>query len=198
MAGRFQLDGSRSRRSTGVPVHVQRGGLAPDRRSPARTRSTTTGTAHRDGGEPGQCGWLKDRFGLSWQVTPSGMDEFFDSADPEAATRAMEAMFGMKKLDLAALRAARARPSGFARTYVRVEQGDGPMSSCTRTPPTRSSTAPRSPRSWRRGRPSSATTALALTDHDGVYGSLEFAHAAKHFGVRAITGAEVTLEGAPT
>src|SRR5437868_8170049 len=36
--------------------------------------------------------------------------------------------------------------------------------------------------------------ALALTDHDGVYGSLEFAHAAKHFGVRAITGAEVTLD----
>src|SRR5690242_5738026 len=39
--------------------------------------------------------------------------------------------------------------------------------------------------------------ALALTDHDGVYGSLEFAHAAKHFGVRAITGAEVTLNLAP-
>src|SRR3954452_11625697 len=38
-------------------------------------------------------------------------------------------------------------------------------------------------------------TALALTDHDGVYGSLEFAHAAKHFGVRPITGAEMTLEG---
>src|SRR5215813_6149896 len=37
--------------------------------------------------------------------------------------------------------------------------------------------------------------ALALTDHDGVYGSLEFAHAAKHLGVRAITGAEVTLDG---
>ena len=37
--------------------------------------------------------------------------------------------------------------------------------------------------------------ALALTDHDGIYGSLEFAHAAKHFGVRPITGAEVTLSG---
>ena len=37
--------------------------------------------------------------------------------------------------------------------------------------------------------------ALALTDHDGVYGSLEFAHAAKHFGVRPITGAEVSIEG---
>jgi len=60
-----------------------------------------------EGGEEGPCGWLKDRFGLSWQVTPSGMDEFFDSADPEAARRAMEAMFGMRKLDLAALRAAR-------------------------------------------------------------------------------------------
>src|SRR5690348_18147189 len=39
--------------------------------------------------------------------------------------------------------------------------------------------------------------ALALTDHDGVYGSLEFAHAAKHLGVRPITGAEVTLDGGP-
>jgi predicted 3-demethylubiquinone-9 3-methyltransferase (glyoxalase superfamily) len=58
------------------------------------------------GGEEGPCGWLKDRFGLSWQVTPAGMDEFFDSADPQAARRAMEAMFGMKKLDVAALRAA--------------------------------------------------------------------------------------------
>src|SRR3954465_13674803 len=60
-----------------------------------------------EGGEEGPCGWLKDRFGLPWQVTPAGMDEFFDSADPEAARRAMEAMYGMKKLDLAALRAAR-------------------------------------------------------------------------------------------
>ncbi len=60
-----------------------------------------------EGGEEGPCGWLKDRYGLSWQVTPAGIDEFFDSADPEGARRAMEAMYGMKKLDLAALRAAR-------------------------------------------------------------------------------------------
>jgi predicted 3-demethylubiquinone-9 3-methyltransferase (glyoxalase superfamily) len=60
-----------------------------------------------EGGEEGPCGWLKDRFGLSWQVTPAGMDEFFDAADPDAARRAMEAMFGMKKLDVAALVAAR-------------------------------------------------------------------------------------------
>jgi predicted 3-demethylubiquinone-9 3-methyltransferase (glyoxalase superfamily) len=59
-----------------------------------------------DGGEEGQCGWLKDRYGLSWQVVPKGMDEVFASGDPERAKRAMEAMFQMSKLDLAALRAA--------------------------------------------------------------------------------------------
>src|SRR4051794_23693171 len=58
------------------------------------------------GGEEGPCGWLKDRFGLSWQVAPAGIAEFFDAADPDGAKRAMEAMLGMKKLDIAALRAA--------------------------------------------------------------------------------------------
>jgi len=59
-----------------------------------------------DGGEESQCGWLKDRFGLSWQVVPSGMEEVFADDDPERANRAMKAMLGMRKLDLAALRAA--------------------------------------------------------------------------------------------
>lgn len=61
------------------------------------------------GGDPGaqQCGWLKDRFGVSWQVVPAEMAGMF--ADPESpgARRAMEAMLGMKKLDLAELRRAR-------------------------------------------------------------------------------------------
>jgi predicted 3-demethylubiquinone-9 3-methyltransferase (glyoxalase superfamily) len=59
-----------------------------------------------DGGEEGQCGWLKDRFGLSWQVVPAGMDEVFGDADPERARRAMQAMLKMSKLDLAELRRA--------------------------------------------------------------------------------------------
>jgi predicted 3-demethylubiquinone-9 3-methyltransferase (glyoxalase superfamily) len=59
-----------------------------------------------EGGEEGPCGWLKDRYGLSWQVVPTGMDELFAHPDKERARRAMEAMFGMKKLDLAALQAA--------------------------------------------------------------------------------------------
>ena len=59
-----------------------------------------------EGGSEGPCGWLKDRYGLSWQVVPSGMDEVFSDPDPERARRAMEAMLKMGKLDIAALRAA--------------------------------------------------------------------------------------------
>jgi predicted 3-demethylubiquinone-9 3-methyltransferase (glyoxalase superfamily) len=61
-----------------------------------------------DGGEESQCGWLKDRFGVSWQVVPGGMEEVFADPDPERARRAMEAMLGMRKLDLAALQKAAA------------------------------------------------------------------------------------------
>ena len=57
-----------------------------------------------DGGQEGPCGWCKDRFGVSWQVVPDGMDEAL--SDPETGRRAMEAMFKMKKIDIAALRAA--------------------------------------------------------------------------------------------
>jgi predicted 3-demethylubiquinone-9 3-methyltransferase (glyoxalase superfamily) len=59
-----------------------------------------------EGGSEGPCGWCKDRFGLSWQVAPTGMAELFADPDPSRAERAMTAMFGMKKLDIAALRAA--------------------------------------------------------------------------------------------
>ena len=59
-----------------------------------------------EGGEEGPCGWLKDRYGLSWQVVPTGMDELFADPDQERARRAMEAMFGMRKLDIAELQRA--------------------------------------------------------------------------------------------
>lgn len=59
-----------------------------------------------EGGEEGQCGWLKDRYGLSWQVVPTGMEEVFADPDPKRAERAMQAMLGMTKIDIAALRRA--------------------------------------------------------------------------------------------
>ena len=58
------------------------------------------------GGEEGPCGWCKDRFGVSWQVVPQGMDDIFSDADPTRAQRAFQAMMGMKKLDIVALQAA--------------------------------------------------------------------------------------------
>ena len=59
-----------------------------------------------DGGQEGQCGWLKDKYGLSWQVVPEGMAEVFNDPDKSKAERAMRAMLGMKKIDVAALQAA--------------------------------------------------------------------------------------------
>jgi predicted 3-demethylubiquinone-9 3-methyltransferase (glyoxalase superfamily) len=59
-----------------------------------------------DGGEESQCGWLKDRYGLSWQIVPAGMDDLFSDPDPGRSQRAMQAMLGMRKLDVAALQAA--------------------------------------------------------------------------------------------
>jgi predicted 3-demethylubiquinone-9 3-methyltransferase (glyoxalase superfamily) len=60
----------------------------------------------KDGGEPGPCGWLKDRFGLSWQITPRELNEMLDSPDKDGAGRAMEAMLRMGKIDLEACRRA--------------------------------------------------------------------------------------------
>lgn len=59
-----------------------------------------------DGGEESQCGWLKDKYGLSWQVIPRLLPELLGSSDREKADRAMQAMLKMKKIDCAALRKA--------------------------------------------------------------------------------------------
>jgi predicted 3-demethylubiquinone-9 3-methyltransferase (glyoxalase superfamily) len=58
------------------------------------------------GGSHSVCGWLKDRFGVSWQVVPKQLNEMLESSDRAAAARAMEAMLEMKKLDVAKLREA--------------------------------------------------------------------------------------------
>ena len=59
-----------------------------------------------EGGQAGQCGWLKDKFGLSWQVVPAELDEVLGDKDPGRAKRAMEAMLKMSKLDLDAMKRA--------------------------------------------------------------------------------------------
>ena len=59
-----------------------------------------------EGGRPSQCGWLKDRFGLSWQVVPEKMFELIEDGAPQKTAAMMQAMFKMQKLDMAELQQA--------------------------------------------------------------------------------------------
>ena len=56
-----------------------------------------------DGGQPGPCGWLKDKYGLSWQIIPTALPELLSDPDPETSSRAMHAMLGMSKIDIKGL-----------------------------------------------------------------------------------------------
>ena len=58
------------------------------------------------GGEPGRCGWLKDKFGLSWQIIPTALGAMLQDKDPEKSKRVMQAMLQMNKLDIAGLKRA--------------------------------------------------------------------------------------------
>jgi predicted 3-demethylubiquinone-9 3-methyltransferase (glyoxalase superfamily) len=61
-----------------------------------------------EGGEPGRCGWLTDKFGVSWQIIPTALGELLGDADPERANRAMNAMLQMGKIEIAELEQAAA------------------------------------------------------------------------------------------
>jgi len=61
------------------------------------------------GGEEGPCGWLKDKYGLSWQVNPTILGKMLSDLDPKKSRRVMEAMLKMKKIDIAALKQAYAQ-----------------------------------------------------------------------------------------
>ncbi len=61
-----------------------------------------------DGGEEGQCGWLKDRYGVSWQVFPTQLMDLLADPDPNRAARATEAMYAQQKIDIAAIEKAAA------------------------------------------------------------------------------------------
>src|SRR3990170_996608 len=64
-----------------------------------------------EGGEKGQCGWLKDKFGVSWQIIPSALGELLGDPDPVKSRRVMEAMLQMSKIDIASLRRAHEQPT---------------------------------------------------------------------------------------
>jgi len=61
-----------------------------------------------DGGQESMCGWLKDKFGFSWQIVPTELGKLMSAKDPQTASRVMEALLKMRKLDIAKLKAAAA------------------------------------------------------------------------------------------
>lgn len=70
-----------------------------------------------DGGEESQCGWLKDKFGFSWQVVSPEMQRYLGGSDPAGAARATKAMLGMRKIDLAAMKKAYEESADKADTF---------------------------------------------------------------------------------
>jgi predicted 3-demethylubiquinone-9 3-methyltransferase (glyoxalase superfamily) len=104
MTVEFELDGQRIVAINGGPEFTFDEAISLDISCESQDEVDYYWEKLTEHGEEGPCGWLKDKFGLSWQVTPAGMTELFSDADPERARRAMEAMLAMRKLDIAALR----------------------------------------------------------------------------------------------
>ena len=107
MTVQFQLDGQEIVALNGGPIYkfTEAFSLSVDCKTQEEVdRYWTQLTAN--GGQEGPCGWLKDKFGLSWQVTPAVLPQMLTDTDRKKAARVMEAMMKMKKIDIAALKRA--------------------------------------------------------------------------------------------
>jgi predicted 3-demethylubiquinone-9 3-methyltransferase (glyoxalase superfamily) len=106
----FELDGQRFTGLNGGPAFTFNEAVSLEVHCATQEEVDHYWERLSEGGDPRaqQCGWLKDRYGLSWQVIPEGMDELFADAESPRAQRAMEAMLQMKKLDMGELRRAAA------------------------------------------------------------------------------------------
>jgi predicted 3-demethylubiquinone-9 3-methyltransferase (glyoxalase superfamily) len=106
MTVEFELDGQRMIALNGGPVYklTEAISLVVDCKDQKEVDHYWSKLSR--GGEESMCGWLKDKYGLSWQVTPRILIELVSGRDKKKAKRVMEAMFKMKKIDIAALKAA--------------------------------------------------------------------------------------------
>ena len=104
----FELDGLASTALNGGPVFTFNEAVSLQINCETQEEVDYYWDRLTSGGDPAaqQCGWLKDRFGLSWQVVPVGMVEMLRNPDAPGAERAMEAMLQMKKIDIAELQRA--------------------------------------------------------------------------------------------
>jgi predicted 3-demethylubiquinone-9 3-methyltransferase (glyoxalase superfamily) len=99
----FELDGKKFVALNGGPGHRFSDAISFVVDCETQEEVDTYWAALSDGGEEGPCGWLKDRFGVSWQVTPTALPRLLADPDTQKAQRVMAAMLDMRKIDIAAL-----------------------------------------------------------------------------------------------
>ena len=107
MSATFELDGQTIMVLNGGPMYTLNESFSfyvdcEDQAEVDKFWNALTG----NGGEEGMCGWLKDKFGLSWQIIPSALGQMLGDPDPDKSRRAMEAMLKMKKIDVPSLQKA--------------------------------------------------------------------------------------------
>jgi predicted 3-demethylubiquinone-9 3-methyltransferase (glyoxalase superfamily) len=108
MTVEFQAEGQRFIALNGGPVFTFNEAVSLVLQRDTQEEIDEVWSALTEGGREQPCGWLKDRFGVSWQVVPSELPALMASDDPAAAKRVTEALFSMKKIDIEALRRAKA------------------------------------------------------------------------------------------
>ena len=100
MAVRFELDGQAFVALNGGPEFTFDEAISFQVSCESQAEVDEFWAKLSEGGEEGPCGWLKDRFGVSWQIVPTVLFELLGDPDPNKAQRAMAAMLGMKKIDI--------------------------------------------------------------------------------------------------
>ena len=103
MTVEFELDGSRFTALNGGPEFTFDEAISFQVSCENQDEVDEFWSRLSEGGEEGPCGWLKDRYGVSWQIVPTRLIELVNDQDPEKAQRAMGAMLEMKKIDIAAV-----------------------------------------------------------------------------------------------
>ena len=106
MTASFELDGVEFIALNGGPEFTFTEAISMFVRCESQEEVDYYWTALTEGGEESQCGWLKDRFGLSWQIVPNALMDMLSDADREKAGRVMQSMLQMRKIDVATLRRA--------------------------------------------------------------------------------------------
>ena len=106
MAGTFQLNGQEFMVLNGGPQYPFTEAISLFVSCDTQEQVDELWGKLSDGGEPGRCGWLKDKFGLSWQIIPTALGEMLGDKDPQKSQRVMEAMLKMNKIDTKILKQA--------------------------------------------------------------------------------------------